>query len=100
MDKTLSFPGHTYQVALPAKGLDDKELFTTIAHYNSLNDVEWRAGRCSGTIYCAEEDKNEMLSEVRGDLEKRVEWGSITGEGRVGLTRNELNFITLRQPMN
>jgi len=56
--------GHTYLTRLPEKGLSDKDLMVVIDKYNSLNDVEWQKGRCSGTIYCAEEDKNEMLSEV------------------------------------
>jgi len=56
--------GHKYQTKLPEKGLEDGEVMSVIDKYNSLNDVVWQKGRCSGTIYCAEEDKNELLSAV------------------------------------
>ena len=36
-----------------------------LPQYKGMNDVDWRGGRCSGTVYCAVEDRNEMLSEVR-----------------------------------
>ena len=41
------------------------DLIGVMDKYNSLNDVKWQEGRCSGTIYCAEKDKNELLSAVR-----------------------------------
>eukprot|EP00116_Pleurobrachia_bachei_P009118 sb/3469380/ len=56
--------GHTYRKTLPEEGFKDPDLWKEIDHYGSLNDVNWQKGRCSGTIYCAENDNNELLSEV------------------------------------
>ena len=57
--------GHAYQTALPGTGLPDSALWEVLDKNAELNDVKWQEGRCSGTVYCAEEDKNDMLSEVR-----------------------------------
>lgn len=56
--------GSVYLKELPATGLEDDALFDVVDKYRGMNDVDWRGGRCSGTVYCAVEDKNEMLSEV------------------------------------
>ena len=62
--KPTLHPGHTYRKNLPDEGFKDPELWKEIDHYGSLNDVNWQNGRCSGTIYCAQNDNNELLSEV------------------------------------
>lgn len=56
--------GYTYQTSLPEKGLSDSDLWTEVDKNNNLNDVDWREGRCSGTVYCSGDDKNDMLGEM------------------------------------
>ena len=64
--------GYTYQTSLPDKGLSDSDLWTEVDKNNNLNDVDWREGRCSGTVYCSGDDKNDMLGEVGFSKDQRV----------------------------
>lgn len=52
--------------ALPAKGLSYNEIIKQVNEHNSIETIDWRKGRISGTVYNANEELTKLVTAVWG----------------------------------
>ncbi|KAJ3146158.1 hypothetical protein HDU86_000503 [Geranomyces michiganensis] len=57
-------PGEKVYRALPAQGLSDPAVRTELQRYQSMGDVDWRAGKISGAIYHGGEAVSALITDA------------------------------------
>uniref|UniRef100_A0A1A8ICX0 sphinganine-1-phosphate aldolase n=1 Tax=Nothobranchius kuhntae TaxID=321403 RepID=A0A1A8ICX0_NOTKU len=60
--------GMSYTRELPSKGLSQNQVLDKIKEYDTLNDVKWEKGCCSGAVYWGDESLTKLLVKVYGDF--------------------------------
>uniref|UniRef100_A0A1A8FH61 sphinganine-1-phosphate aldolase n=1 Tax=Nothobranchius korthausae TaxID=1143690 RepID=A0A1A8FH61_9TELE len=60
--------GMSYTRELPSKGLSQSQVLDKIKEYDTLNDVKWEKGCCSGAVYWGDESLTKLLVKVYGDF--------------------------------
>ncbi|XP_062851648.1 sphingosine-1-phosphate lyase 1 [Trichomycterus rosablanca] len=60
--------GMSYTKLLPTQGLTQKQVLDSIRQYQTLNEVQWVKGKCSGAVYWGDEKLTELLVKVYGEF--------------------------------
>lgn len=58
--------GVGYVLSLPKTGLSMKKVLEELQKYRELENVDWKRGMASGTVYSGEEDLTELMSKTYG----------------------------------
>ncbi|XP_069466838.1 sphingosine-1-phosphate lyase 1 [Ambystoma mexicanum] len=60
--------GASYVQSLPEQGLKHSEVIERLKEYTSMDNVNWKSGKVSGTVYSGEEKLTRLLVEVYGQF--------------------------------
>lgn len=57
-------PGTEYLQALPRKGYSESRVASEVDEYLKMDHVDWKEGKCSGTVYNCNQNLTNMISSV------------------------------------